>query len=107
MYINEIQYTYKLCKLLLMESIHENKGCIHDISKLKTVFMINQNSKLDSMSFCVSVYHVYGFEFRTIIYTSFSFMNKFYQKKFTLVYTCIGFHPVSYTHLTLPTIYSV
>ena len=41
----EIQYTYKPCKLLLMKSIHENKGCILDISKLETVYMLNQNTQ--------------------------------------------------------------
>ena len=40
MYIDEIQYTYKSCKLVLMKSIHKNKGCILEDPKLTTV---NQN----------------------------------------------------------------
>ena len=36
MYMDEIQYTYKSCKLLLMKSIHENKWCILEKSKHKT-----------------------------------------------------------------------
>ena len=53
MYMDEIQYTYKPCKLLFMESIHETNICILDILKTqcihvnkpkhKTVYMINQN----------------------------------------------------------------
>ena len=33
MHIDEIQYTYKPCKLLLKKSIHENDICIFENSK--------------------------------------------------------------------------
>ena len=35
MYMDEIQYTYKPCELVLMKFIHEINICILDISKLK------------------------------------------------------------------------
>jgi len=45
MYIDEIQYTYKPSKLVLMKSIHEIKDVYLKILNLKTIFMINQNTK--------------------------------------------------------------
>jgi len=39
--------------------------------------------KLISIGSCVSVQHIYDFEFRIIKYTYIGFMNRFHQKKFT------------------------
>ena len=46
MYMDEIQYTYKLCKLVLMKSIHEIDICILDKSKLKLVYMMNRKHNI-------------------------------------------------------------
>ena len=37
MYMNEIQYTYKPCKLVMMKSIHETERCILENPKLKCI----------------------------------------------------------------------
>ena len=55
MYMDEIQYTYKPCKLLLMKYIQKNNILLENL-KLKMVYMINRNTKLKTCfyEFCVN-----------------------------------------------------
>ena len=41
--MDDIQYTYKPCKLILMKSIHENKRCILETQSVKPKPKQNQN----------------------------------------------------------------
>ena len=43
MYMDEIQYTYKSCKLILMKSIHETDRCILENSKTQRYILETQN----------------------------------------------------------------
>ena len=47
--MDEIQYTYKLCKLILMKSIHETEDVF--LKNLKTQRCIHDKLKLIELSF--------------------------------------------------------
>ena len=56
MYMDEIQYTYKSCKLYLMKSIHENDIYILDIFKTQNYIHDKKKHELKTCfyEFCVN-----------------------------------------------------